>query len=65
MEERSKAKPVTVSLYPAQIRELERIEELTGMSKSDLIQQAVNVLVSQFKEALEQRGDAPETAKMD
>lgn len=58
MEERNKAKPVTVSLYPAQIRELEKIEELTGQSKSDLVQQAVNVLISQFKETLEQRGNS-------
>ena len=36
MEGKNKAKPVTVSLYPAQIRELEKLEELTGQSKSDL-----------------------------
>lgn len=65
MEERNKAKPVTVSLYPAQIRELERLEELTGQSKSDLVQQAVNALISQFKEVLEQRGDAEETPAVD
>ena len=61
MEEKNKAKPVTVSLYPAQIRELEKLEELTGQSKSDLVQQAVNALISQFKEALEQRGNSQET----
>jgi len=65
MEERNKAKPISISLYPAQIRELEKLEELTGLSKSDLVQQAVNALVSQFKEALEQRGDSRETETVD
>ena len=61
MEEKNKAKPISVSLYPAQIRELEKLEELTGQSKSDLVQQAVNALISQFKETLEQRGNSQET----
>jgi len=65
MEDRNKAKPVSVSLYPAQIRELERLEVLTGQSKSDLVQQAVNALISQFKEMLEKRGESPETKAMD
>lgn len=64
MEEKNKAKPVTVSLYPAQIRELEKLEELTGQSKSDLVQQAVNALISQFKETLE-RGNSQETQTVD
>jgi predicted transcriptional regulator len=64
MEERNKAKAVTVSLYPAQIRELEKLAELTGQTKSDLVQQAVNVLIAQFKETLERR-EATETATVD
>lgn len=65
MEDRNKARPVTISLYPAQIRELENLEEAMGVSKSDLIQQAVNVLIAQFKEALGTQGNTIEAQKVD
>ena len=65
MEDRNKARPVTISLYPAQIRELENLEEAMGVSKSDLIQQAVNVLIAQFKEALGTQRDTVKTQKVD
>jgi len=54
MNNPNKAKPVTIALYPAQIKEIEKIEDLTGQSRSNLIQQAVNALISQYRTALEQ-----------
>jgi len=54
MDNPNKAKPVTIALYPAQIKEIGKIENLTGQSRSNLIQQAVNALISQYKAALEQ-----------
>jgi metal-responsive CopG/Arc/MetJ family transcriptional regulator len=43
---KNNAIPVCVSLYPAQIRKLEEISIQTGMSRSALIQQAVNIVIN-------------------
>ena len=63
-DNRNSAQPVSVSLYPAQLRELDKIAEATGLTRSDLIQQAVNVVIAQFREQIDKTGNTPEKATL-
>ena len=53
----TRAVPVSISLYPAQLRELDRLADAMGLTRSDLMQQAVNVLINQLGKVLHERGN--------
>ena len=54
----NRTKVISITLTSAQIKELGRLEKETGLSRSSLIQQAVNVLIFQLGKNNDKKGNS-------